>query len=387
MLGLFATSISSYAQNNHNSDKTKDNQNNVTEKWYNPKKLLDKSKEVLNKSTEAVKGVVNDIIGNEEDDATTEMGMKGRNNRIEFSEKATAMKFIDERRIYLIDLTRSMEGLNGSENIFQTVKDQLLLAIQSINDPTTEIVLIPFTDHPIEVIKGTIANKDSLVTYINALETKKGDTNILSAWEKGVEYLDNNKINYMFMLTDGVHNTGKPIEDLYDSLEAWHGQTQGKYQFAFYVLLSPKAREQKISEIVENSKQIWLVPSLNINSDFIIGKMNLSVNIKDNNRVMLHLTCTNPEIFNDGFTFKISIPENKYYRIKNASNKIDKDGYIVFEIEKLKPQKELPVSYHTVINIEYNSDEYPLVFFTPEGYNLNIMNVGDRIMIVKMLKQ
>lgn len=307
--------------------------------------------------------------------------------KINYTTRASAMKFIDEKRIYLIDLTRSMEGFNGSENIFGTVQLQLKDAIQSINDTTTEIVLIPFTDHPLEQINKRISEKAELLQYIDDLSPKKGDTNIFSAWKQGVQQLDSTKVNYMFMLTDGVHNTGEPIESLYESLQDWHTLTKDKYQFAFYVLLSSTAREQEICNIVEKSKQMWLVPSLNINTDFILGKMNLNVNIIKNNKVKLHLSCTNPEIFNEGFKFKISVPENEFYRITNASERLDSEGYLNFEIEKLQPQTQLPVSYKTVLKIDYDKEKYPLVFFTPEEYNLTIDNVGTRTMTLKQVEK
>lgn len=308
---------------------------------------------------------------------------KSKYSDIKYSEKASAQKFIDEKRIYLIDLTRSMEGFNGSENIFGTVKQQLKDAIQSINDTTTEIVLIPFTDRPLGQINKRISNKEELLQYIDELSPKMGDTNILAAWQQGVLQLDSAKVNYMFMLTDGIHNTGEPIESLYKSLQDWHSATKDKYQFAFYVLLSSAAREQEICEIVESSKQMWLVPSLNINTDFILGKMNLNVNIINSNKVKLHLRCTNPEIFNEGFKFNISIPENEYYRIVNASTKLDSEGFLNFEIEKLKPQNQLPVSYKTILKVDYDKEKYPLIFFTPEEYNFTIDNVGTRTMYLK----
>lgn len=292
---------------------------------------------------------------------------------------------MDERRIYLVDLTRSMEGFNGSEDIFEKVKEQLNSTIKSMNDTTSDIVIIPFTDKPLDKYQNKISNKEDILNYIANLKTKPGDTNILDAWRKGTNELDPNKINYMFMLTDGVHNTGEPIDSLYKALGDWHSNVQGKYQFAFYVLLSQAAYEREICKIVESSKQLWLVPSMNIHTDFIIGKMNQSVNIIESNKVKMHLTCTNPDIFNQGFKFKISLPENEFYRITNASETFDQDGNITFEIQKLKSQKNLPISYHTKILIHYDRVKYPFVFFTPEEYNLNIVNVGTRIMNIKKI--
>lgn len=304
---------------------------------------------------------------------------------IQFSINAKASKLMDERRIYLVDLTRSMEGFNGAEHIFDTVKDQLRQAVLSINDTTTEVIIIPFTNKPLEIYKNKISQKDSVLNYISNLTTRTGDTNILEAWQRGEGLLDSDKINYMFMLTDGVHNCGEPIDSLYKSLDNWHKMTHGKYQFAFYVLLSENAREKEICRIVESSKQMWLVPSMNIHTDFIIGNMNLSINIINSNKVKLHLACTNPGIFNQGFRFKISMPENDCYRIINASDAIDSNGDVTFEIQKLKPQKELPVTFKTKILIDYDKQKFPFVFFTPEEYNLNIANVGTRIMNIKKL--
>ena len=342
---------------------------------------------ILSCSSEEDKSESQELINSEIKKVNTKKETPSKKKNIKYSQKASAMKFIDEKRIYLIDLTRSMEGFNGSENIFGIVKKQVKDAIQSITDTTTEIVLIPFTDRPLGQIHKRISDKEELLKYVDGLSPKKGDTNILAAWKQGVQQLDSTKVNYMFMLTDGIHNTGEPIDSLYESLQEWHSLTKDKYQFAFYVLLSQNAREQGICEIVEESKQMWLVPSLNINTDFILGKMNLNVNIINNNKVKIHLTCTNPEIFNEGFNFNISIPKNEYYRITNASQVLDSDGFLSFEVEKLKPQNQLPISYNTVLKVDYDKEKYPLIFFTPAEYDLTIDNVGTRTMYFKQVEK
>ena len=300
-----------------------------------------------------------------------------------FTAKAKADKEMNEQRIYLVDLTRSMEGFNGSEDIFSAVKNNLKGAISAIADTSTLITIIPFTNKPLEVYSNKISNRDSILNYVTNLKTQKGDTNILEAWEKGESMLDDSKINYMFMLTDGIHNFGEPIDSLYQSLSRWEDKTKGKYQFAFYVMLTKDAEQQQIWNIANNTKQMWPIRSMNINTDFVLGKMNLTVNIINNNRVKIYLPCTNPEIFNNGFSFKLTMTDNEYYRIINPSNQIDKDGMYSFEIQKLKPQKDLPVSFRTTLNVNYDKEKHPMVFFTPEEYNLNIVNVGTRVMYIK----
>ena len=307
-----------------------------------------------------------------------------QNPKIKFSNLAKGERETEERRIYLLDLTRSMEGFNGNEDIFQAVKNQLKNAIINLQDTTTEIIFIPFTNTTFEPYVNTISEKDSILAYINRLQTKKGDTNILSAWKKGKELLEPSKINYMFMLTDGIHNSGEPIDSLYEELNRWYPEVKDTYNFSFYVLLTENAREKEICKIIDISKQMWLVPTMNINTNFIRGQRNLSANIIKTNKIRIHLNTMDPEIFNQGFKFKISVPQNEYYRIVNATEQIDKDGYITFEIEKLKEQKDLPISYQTKLSIEYDKEKFPLVFFTPDEYNFKIVNVGSRKMTINI---
>ena len=346
----------------------------------------DKVSEISRDVKEMSSSIYNEYFGNKESSVSNDTINKSY-SPVKFSANAKVSKLMDEKRIYLVDLTRSMEGYNGAEDIFDKVKEQLKSAISTMTDTTSEIVIVPFTDKSHELYIDKIANKKSILDYIANLKTRPGNTNILDAWRKGESVLDSAKINYMFMLTDGVHNTGESVDSLYSTLSNWHSMTQGKYQFAFYVLLSPSAKEQEICRIVDSSKQMWLVPSMNIQTDFIVGNMSQSINIIDNNKIKMHLACTNPEIFNQGFRFKISLPNNENYQIINASETIDKNGDVLFEIKKLKSQENLPISYRTKILIEYDRIQFPFVFFTPEEYNLNIVNVGKRIMNIKQLEK
>ena len=64
-----------------------------------------------------------------------------------FFNKAVAQPPLQEKRIYLVDVTASMEGKGEVEtpDIFQTVKESLAETIQQIYDTTTVIEIIPFS--------------------------------------------------------------------------------------------------------------------------------------------------------------------------------------------------------------------------------------------------
>lgn len=131
-----------------------------------------------------------------------------------------AQNVLQEKRIYLIDVTASMEGKGTVQtpDIFNKVKAELKDAITSIDNPTTEVVIIPFTNVPHEPVKGTIREKSILIEGIENLSIKKGDTNIADAWNSGLQEVDSTRINYIFLLTDGLHNCGPEKKILYERL-------------------------------------------------------------------------------------------------------------------------------------------------------------------------
>lgn len=298
---------------------------------------------------------------------------------------ANGQSFKQEKRIYLVDVTASMsgKGIIKTPNIFDEVKKELVKAVESINDLNTEIVIIPFTNEPHAPIKGVIKDKETLLNNIRDLTIKRGDTNIADAWNYGLQEIDSTRINYIFMLTDGLHNCGPENEVLYDRLRDWADFAAKKYYFAFYVMLTPNAKEQEICDIIERTDQMWLIESMNVNTTFINSSLNIQANIKKHKTVKLHFTTNNPDIFKTGIDFKISIDDNPYYKIANFSSHLDERGYILFDIIELKPLIKIPLEVKLGLHIIYDKKKYPMIFFTPEELNFNIINKGIREMTIK----
>lgn len=193
----------------------------------------------------------------------------------------------NEKRIYLLDVTASMIGKGAvyTPNIFDDVKQKLVNSINNVEIPLTEVVIIPFTDKPHEPIRGRISNRGSLINEINKIDIKRGDTNITDAWIRGVQELDSLQTNYVFLLTDGLHNCGTEKEILYKNLKKWDTLSAGKYMYAFYVMLTPRAKDMEIANIFENTNQMWLIESMdidvsNLNSQ-LINKGLRTMNIRE----------------------------------------------------------------------------------------------------------
>ncbi len=295
-----------------------------------------------------------------------------------------AQDFMKEKRIYLVDVTASMIGKGGvkTPDIFNKVKDQLTTAISNIQDNDTEIVVIPFTNTTHRAIYGTSAKKDSLLAEISKISIKSGDTNIVDAWLRGISELDSAKVNYLFLLTDGLHNCGHSKEELYRNLNTWPQIAKDKYYFAFYVMLTSNAKEQEICQIIDKNNQMWLIESTNVNVTFIKSYINIQSNIFEKKTVKMPMFINNQ---NSDITFNMELDKNEYYKISNLRTHLD-EGYVLFDIVELKPHANIPIEVQTRLHITYDKEKYNLTFFTPEVINFKILNRGIREMNITLIK-
>lgn len=294
-----------------------------------------------------------------------------------------AQPYLNEKRVYLLDVTASMEGRGIVEtpNIFDNVKNQLSNSLSNITYPQTEIVIVPFTESIFNPIRGNITQIDSLVNEISKIGIEKGDTNIADAWEYGISELDSTKVNYLFLLTDGLHNHGVEKEVLYKRLQEWQYIAKDKYMFAFYVMLTPNAKEMEIIEIIESTNKLWAIESMNVNVSFINSTLNLKSNINNDKKVRIDFSSQNNEVFNSGLQLNIRLEENPFYELCNLNSSII-NKYVEFEIKELLPRIQIPIETQQKLYLEYDKEKNPLVFFTPEIINFSIVNKGVRIMTI-----
>lgn len=290
-----------------------------------------------------------------------------------------------EKRIYLLDLTGSMEGRGSvhTPNILQTVKDNLAATIENIDDPNTEIVIIPFTNVPHNAIEGVASIKDSLITQIQKLGVRSGDTNIADAWSEGIKNLDNSKINYLFLLTDGLHNTGPSKQVLFERLRKWGETAPGNNEYAFYVMLTPNAKETEICEIVDSTSQMWLIESMDINASLIRTAMNQRKNVFSNPSTSISFFSNNRNTRFEDLGLQVSFEENDFYYVDNLKKSVVGDIYTFDIIEKL-PKIQMPLDTTLTLRLSYDKEKNPFVYLTPEVISFQVINQGPRILTVSV---
>ena len=302
----------------------------------------------------------------------------------------SAQMFTSEKRIYLFDVTKSMVGQGAVEtpDIFDELKNNLQESINDIYDINTEIVVIPFSDKPHveDIIQGTLTKKDSLTSLIKAISLKKGDTNIADVWSKGIEFLDSTKVNYMFLLTDGLHNTGPSLEDLHERLRAWDTISRGKYYFSFYVMLTDNAIEQEIRQITKNTRQMWSIESLNINAALIKTSLVQRFNIFEDKTIGVEFTSNNPKVFLEDLNVQFDIEDNPYYTISPTRKSTNNSQIYEFDVIEKTEKINIPIDVTLKINVNHNEEKYPLVFFTPNELDFKILNRGVRRMTLKVVE-
>jgi hypothetical protein len=148
-------------------------------------------------------------------------------------------------------------------------------------------------------------------------------------------------------------------------------------------MLTPNAKEQEIVQIIDNSEQIWLIESMDVNALFIRTDFVLRTNIHDNKKVNILFSINRQNYLTEDFDFSIKMEDNPHYQITDVENNLVKGNQVNFNILEKVPLLSIPT--HTILGIDivYDKVKYPLVFFTPEHINFEILNKGIRKMEIK----
>lgn len=318
--------------------------------------------------------------------------------------------FKKEKRIYMLDITKSMWGSGGNQNIFDDVKKALYAGVEDIKDSETVITVIPFqATHTYEALpswtfKASDKNKfEKVKEIINSytLESVPGGyTDIYSALAKAKEHIDSTKVNYIFLLTDGEQSiipsatkkTSKidfNIIDLKNILSSWCNFSSKRDTHLFYVMLSKAAVNESIVDIVNKECNAYAVNGTNMNIAFVRPSDNkLKVNIHDNpSEIEINLEANNWTYFKEGATIKLDLENNLIFKLVNSTVKILNKKLII----KLKNKNNLSFddlrkasAIETKISLTLSTDE-DLEILNP-NINIVVKNKKEKILTLEFSK-
>lgn len=239
--------------------------------------------------------------------------------------------------IYVLDCTGSMNGYNGSPNIWEPTKNFLKTELEkeAKGNPDSKVMILPFQE---KVLSPIIINLKNFA-WVNLEKTLDGylerltPTNICDSWLEAEKYINPSCDNSIVLMTDGHDNIGGEANTLnrIAKLERILNAFCGKYPntHGFYVELTHAATlPDYIIEIIDNCENLHRVhakdgiPSFGCFSNNIIN-----INSRDLPTDVI-LGFSNIGIFNTSINYN----DNPYLNFSIKDNQI-KQGKVTIHIE------------------------------------------------------
>lgn len=206
-----------------------------------------------------------------------------------------------ERRVYYLDATYSMV----SNKLWEPCKENLINAINNIEDVNTELVVVIFADDRADSKriwkkweeKASDDGKNSLIKNIREapLPIKSSMTNLYTPLVDFYSEVNPDKVNYMFLMTDGGHEQGG---NFYGAIDQWSLRTNER-TYGFFVELTDNvgggeivARDKARGHIdrqTEKCRRIWRVSTADVNIDLIRLETTAIFNIRNDKYIDIPL--------------------------------------------------------------------------------------------------
>ena len=311
------------------------------------------------------------------------------------SAQVNSPRFKDTKNIYVLDLTLSMWGKSpGAKNIFNDVRDELIKVINTTSNENTEIVVVTFQDAILDVWeeKATKSGKQAIINKLNEINEKnvpKQNTNIHGAWKKGRELIDPEKLNVVFLLTDGEHSVAHtPKSALYKEVADWGNFARNKDYYAFLVELTEQASDPELRKTVQSTQNAQIIKGIEF---FIISLENKNpvINIHDDLKFILNIIGDRVNNIPADFTFSLELNDPNF-GIRNGTDlKLQNNPYrIILEskrsIETLK--KELPQVSSLNITVKYDEEKYPQVKLLDNTIICTVNNKKEMVLTIEVIE-
>lgn len=298
------------------------------------------------------------------------------------SHASIAQGFKKEKRIYLFDVTASMQGFKGNTpDIFEDVKKNFAAAIDKLENDDTEIIILTFTNRIINKYQFTANQKKEIKSTINNIKVANGNTDITTAWEAGARELNPKKVNYMFLLTDGRQTVGgsNAEQKLYANIRNWKAYAAGNDYYAFYVMLTKHATSDALANTFKQSHNVWPVESMDVDFKFIQPTKNVYYNIKDDNKKKVSVLLKRQLPANLSLSLKLN--DNPYYKLEQQSAKIENGSFNITVSRKVDLTR-IPEDYNLELNLTKDNTKFWDVFLTPETINLKMINKKEKVLTI-----
>lgn len=161
----------------------------------------------------------------------------------------------EQNVVFLFDCTTSMKGYNGAPNIWEKAKDNLHKVLDA-RPEGTRVTVIPFQDKALPAFTFESPNYkwEDLEKLLDSYVDTHTNTNLVGPWQQAQRYLDPACSNYLYLFTDGQHNSSS-ADDWHNELKQWCGKAVNTT--GVLVELTDKARDPVTREIVDNCPDLY----------------------------------------------------------------------------------------------------------------------------------
>ena len=318
-----------------------------------------------------------------------------------FRTQVSAQNFKTEKRIYVWDVTLSMNGFGGAPNIWNEVQKNLMNAIQNISDEQTEIVVVPFQDGVLrswnEGEWNTLATdqgKRKLIDKIKSIDPQNLDTtrtNICAGWEKAISLLDQTKRNSIFLLTDGVQNSQRvPTSCVEENIRRWCRIAQQNDGFAFYVMLTDNAKNETIERAIRETCRIESTEGPDVQFvEYRSTDKYIYFNLNEKQlSAPLELVFKNKQVLQNGFTIEMDM-DSPHFNLKEKTFIIGSSNQITIELVPRGDilQIESALEDETYIPIKITNPGFPKVFCVDNRVIAIVKNERERVLTIVPIKE
>ncbi len=207
--------------------------------------------------------------------------------------------------------------------IWDQVCENLITAINNIEDETTEVIVVPFAfdaKHHANLNAfqelATPQGKDNLKKQIQNIEPNKSSKTFHSDAINDfyTKRVSPKRVTYMFFMTDGQNEENPdPMPEL---LRQWGNRYAGKNVYGFYVMLHDSATNKSIESIINQQPQLWKVKTADVNINLVRLQSSAIYNAKNDKYFDLSIS---GDI--TGKSLSATLPANCPYKIKKTEQK------------------------------------------------------------------
>lgn len=295
-----------------------------------------------------------------------------------------SQNFKGERRIYFLDATFSLiTNKVDNTTLWDQSKKNLIKAIQNIDDEETEIVVIVFADDKKSdnaewkryEVKATDEGKKKIIKQIQGLNAH-GKTSMTNLGKPIRHFIEKeakpDKINYMFLLTDGAHEQGEAPQNVIK--QSWDSTSPLTFGFHVELIeLNNTPSSQALKAEINKHDRIWTVQSADVDLNLIRLENKAIMNLRNENsiEIPIYFQGKDPNV-TDKITVTFDDPEINMQDFQIRDNKL---------ILNLSPKIDLS-SLPDKKNVKVNLSLPPTgkTFLLTPSIDLQILNKKERVL-------